>query len=359
MPFVRCSERARREVLRRVRGGTDRKCRAERAVSAHGSRRRAPARHRPLRRPRRLHDVVRESRSRGGARASLALLRYEPAPDRALRRHRREVHRRRGDGRLGHADRDRGRRRASGPRRARSRRRRERTRRRGRRPRASGSSRSSHWRSRRHDRRRRPGHGRRRSRQHGLACAVGRRPGHRVRGRIHAALDRADDRLRGGRLVRAQGQGGTDPALEGAARRVRVARLAQVARARGPIRRARPRAASDQGPLPRLRRREEGPPRLRDRHRRHRQVAAGVGVLQVLRRHRRDRLLAPRALPLLRRGRDLLGARRHGAHALPHRRGGGPGVRAGKAARHAGGAHPRPRGARLPRAPARPPARVG
>ena len=42
------------------------------------------------------------------------------------------------------------------------------------------------------------------------------------------------------------------------------------------------------------------------------------------------RLLAPRALPVLRRGRDLLGARGHGAHALPDRRGGGAGVRASK-----------------------------
>ena len=36
-----------------------------------------------------------------------------------------------------------------------------------------------------------------------------------------------------------------------------------------------------------------------------------------------DDLLAPRPLPALRRGRDVLGARRHGAHALPHRRGRG------------------------------------
>ena len=37
--------------------------------------------------------------------------------------------------------------------------------------------------------------------------------------------------------------------------------------------------------------------------------------------HRRDGLLAPRPLPRLRRGRDLLGARGHGADALPDRRG--------------------------------------
>ena len=103
----------------------------------------------------------------------------------------------------------------------------------------------------------------------------------------------------------------------------------------------------------------QGPSRLRDGRRRHRQVAPGVGVLQVLRRHRRDRLLAPRALPLLRRGRDVLGARRHGAHALPHLGGGGACVRAGQAARHARGAHPRQRGAGLSRAAACPSAGAG
>ena len=44
------------------------------------------------------------ARRRGGARAPLALLRHLPAADRALRRHGREVHRRRGHGGLGHAD---------------------------------------------------------------------------------------------------------------------------------------------------------------------------------------------------------------------------------------------------------------
>ena len=64
------------------------------------------------------------ARPGGGARAALALLRHLPAADRAVRRHGREVHRRRGDGRLGDADRDRGRRRAGGSRGARPRRRR-------------------------------------------------------------------------------------------------------------------------------------------------------------------------------------------------------------------------------------------
>ena len=84
-----------------------------------------------------------------------------------------------------------------------------------------------------------------------------------------------------------------------------------------------------------------------------------LGVLQVLRRHRGDRLLAPRALPVLRGGRDLLGAGGHGADALPDRRGGGAGVRAGEAARDAGGADPRPGGAGFPRASAGAAARAG
>ena len=76
---------------------------------------------------------------------------------------------------------------------------------------------------------------------------------------------------------------------------------AQVGRARGAVRRPRPRAAPDQGSLPRARPTSGGAPRLGHRHRRDRQVAARVGVRQVLRRARRARLLAPRPLPRLRR----------------------------------------------------------
>ncbi len=72
----------------------------------------------------------------------------------------------------------------------------------------------------------------------------------------------------------------------------------------------------------------------------------------------RRRLLAPRPLPLLRRGRRLLGARGDGADALRHRRGRGAGLRAGEAARDGRGAHPRPGGAPLGRAAPRPPARA-
>ena len=83
------------------------------------------------------------------------------------------------------------------------------------------------------------------------------------------------------------------------------------------VRRTRPRAAAGQGPLPRERGRTQGAPRLGHRHRRHRQVAARLGVLQVHRRLTADHVLAPRPLPRLRRGRHLLGAGGHGPHALP------------------------------------------
>ena len=71
----------------------------------------------PVRGPRRLHDAVRGARPRGGARAPVALLRARVGRHRPLRRHRREVHRRRGHGGLGRAGGPRGRRRARGPRR--------------------------------------------------------------------------------------------------------------------------------------------------------------------------------------------------------------------------------------------------
>ena len=83
-----------------------------------GRGRRAAARVRPVRRPRRLHAVRRGARRGGGPRAADPLLRPGPRGHRALRRHRREVHRRRGDGGLGRAGRPRGRRRARRPSRA-------------------------------------------------------------------------------------------------------------------------------------------------------------------------------------------------------------------------------------------------
>ena len=125
-----------------------------------------------------------------------------------------------------------------------------------------------------------------------------------------------------------KGKEGQVTAVAGASGRLRRARDAQVDRSRGTVRRPRRRAAPDQGPLPRLRRRGPCAPRLGDRHRRDRQVAARVGVLQVLRRAAAAHVLASRPLPRLRRRRRVLGARGHGAHALPDRRGRRPGDRA-------------------------------
>ena len=71
-----------------------------------------------------------------------------------------------------------------------------------------------------------------------------------------------------------KGKDEPDGAVAGASRRVRRARPAQVDGARGAVRRPRPRPPARQGSLPRVRREREGAPRLGDRHRGHRQVAA-------------------------------------------------------------------------------------
>ena len=155
-----------------------------------------------------------------------------------------------------------------------------------------------------------------------------------------------------------KGKTGADAALAGGPRGGRDAGSDEIVRSRGALRRPRPRAAPRQGALPRLRRRAEGTARLGHGHRRHRQVAPVLGVREVHRRPRRRRLLAPRPLPLLRRGSRLLGARRDGADALRHRRGRGAGLRAREAARDGRGAHPRPGGAPLGRAAACSPARA-
>ena len=183
---------------------------------------------------------------------------------------------------------------------------------------------------------------------------AGNRPGRRG----DAARERAGDRLRGRGQLRAEGQGGHDAALEGAAGRLGRGRPAQVAGAGGAVRRPRSRAPADQGPVPRLRRREAGAARVRHGHRGDRQVTAGLGVLQVLRRDQAADLLAPWPLPGLRRGRHLLGAGRHGADALPDRRGRGARYGAREASRGARGAHPRRGGAAVPRASARAAARA-
>ena len=128
-------------------------------------------------------------------------------------------------------------------------------------------------------------------------------------------------------------------------------------RPRVAVRRARPGAAGDQGALPRVGRRVEGPSRVGDGGRRHGQVAPVVGVLQVHRRAGGRRPLAPRPLPPVRRGRHLLGARRDGADAGIDRRGRGPRGPGGQAACRGRGVDGRSRRAPVRRAAARTPAR--
>ena len=171
------------------------------ALPRGGSRSRAPPRLRPLRRPRRLHD--RSPRARDAEDVRELLSRYFDTCRRLielLRRHGREVHRRRGDGRLGHAGRDRGRRRARGSRRARPRRRGRRARRRGRRARPAGAGRRPDGRGRGHARRRGQG-----MVAGDLVNTASRDPvGRGARARCSSASRRgarreAGDRLRGGR----------------------------------------------------------------------------------------------------------------------------------------------------------------
>ena len=179
LPHLRRDESHWSSLLRRVRGaprgrvgcfGRPPDTRAAdpcHARSCAGAGRRAPARHRPLRRSRRLHRAVRGPRRGDGARAAVGVLRARRRGHHAVRRHGREVHRRRGHGRVGCTDRPRGRCRARRPSGARP----------GRRgpPAWAGDQRAGRrtdWRGGGHARCHEPGHGRRRSREHGLAPPV-------------------------------------------------------------------------------------------------------------------------------------------------------------------------------------------
>ena len=134
-----------------------------------------------------------------------ALLRRGTPHRRALRRHDREVHRRRGDGRVGNAGGPRGRRRAGRARRARARRCGGAPCATTSAPRACGARRRGHRPGRAADQSG-GGRGGGRPRQHRGARAGRRRPGDRAGRRHHPPghLDR--DRLRGRRSPRAQGQ---------------------------------------------------------------------------------------------------------------------------------------------------------
>ena len=106
LPELRSGESGRLQLLRPLRTAAHR-------GAGPG---RAEGRHRPLRRPRRLHGPLRADGSRGRARDAGALLCAAAGDARALRRHGREVHRRRGDGALRRTDGARGRSRAGRPR---------------------------------------------------------------------------------------------------------------------------------------------------------------------------------------------------------------------------------------------------
>ena len=80
------------------------------------------------------------------------------------------------------------------------------------------------------------------------------------------------------------------------------------------------------------RRRRPGAPRLGDRRSPGSASRGWRGSSTSTSTASSTRLVAPRPLPRLRRGRRLLGARRHGAHALPDRRGRAAGLGAGEAA---------------------------
>ena len=186
-----------------------------------------------------------------------------------------------------------------------------------------GTGGRAHRRGGRDARRHGSGHGRRRPRQHGRrACS---RPPSRARcssARPRSARREQTVVYEDAGVARAEGQGGRDARCG--------ARCASSPGRAGSLKSqgleapfvGRDRELRQIKELfHTTRRREARAARLGHRHRRHRQVAPLVGVLQVLRRDRAGRLLAPRPLPRLRRRRRLLGARRHGADALRDRRG--------------------------------------
>ena len=313
----------RRPLLRRVRGGRRGTARARRAVlrsrnrrpSAASSRCCSPISSASRPRPRAATPRTRASSSRATSTRARRLIEL-------LRRHGREVHRRRRHGGVGHAGRARGRRRASRSRSARPCRGCARCARSTRtstlaracspeRPRSPSAPRARAWSPATSSTRRR-------------AIQSAAEPGTVLVGDATKRSTEAAIAYEDAGAHALKGKAEPDAALarsSGSRRRAAVRSTRRGARAA--VRRARPRAAAGQGALPRLGRGGQGAPRLRRRHRRHRQVAARVGVREVHRRADRERVVAPRPLPRLRRGRRLLGARRDGAHAGADRRGGG------------------------------------
>ena len=231
LPQLRLAAARRRQVLRGVRHADRRRRRQRRRRPRSPANAGAPTG--PIA-ERRLVSIlfadlvgfttlVRGPRRRGDARAPVALLRACRRGHRPLRRHDREVHRRRRDGRLGRADRARERRRARGPRRARPRGRGQDPR-----PRDQRARRRADRRGGGDDRRHEPGHGRRRHRQHRVAPPVGRPARHGARRRVDGARGEPGDRVRARGRPGPQGQAGA-----GARRSARSASSPSAAAAAG------------------------------------------------------------------------------------------------------------------------------
>ena len=171
------------------------------------------------------------------------------------------------------------------------------------------------------------GHGARRHRQHRLAAAVDRRARDGARRRRHPPRLRGGDRVRGRRHHEVKGREQPRARVDGAAGRRRSGRRTAQRRTRGAVRRPRARTAGDHRGARAERGRAAAPACRGGRRGGLRQVPAAVGVLQVPRRHRGGSLVAPGPLPVLRRGRGVLGACGDGAHPGPDQRGGEPVVR--------------------------------
>ena len=271
-----------------------------------------------LRRPRRLHGPRRAARPRGRAAHAAPVPRAAPRRARALRRHGREVHRRRGHGAVRRAGRARGRPRAGGARGARDPRRDRRADDGTASSCASGSgsrpARRSSTLGARPERGR--GHGRRRRRQHGRAAAVrgagerdprrtSRRTARRARDRLRGGASRSRRRARrspsasGRRSTRALGFG-VDVRRRGGAPLVGRERSSTCSSTRSPAPAAsRRRSSSRSSAFPGI-----GKSRL---------VASCSRVVDA----EPELILAAGPLAALRRRRHVLGARRDGRRRRP------------------------------------------
>ena len=259
------------------------------------------------------------------------VLRPMPGDRRPLRWDDREVHRRRGDGRLGQPGRPRGRRRAGRPHGAGP----------GRcgghaaqpdRDAARGPGRGADRRGRRRPRGARAGDGRRRPGEHRQPAPVRRAAGNRS-----WSARRRCDRARRPSTTSPPGSrsctGRTAPVPAWRALRVVAGRRGsgRATRLEAPFvgRDDELRLLKERPPPDRPR--ASSPPRLDHRHRRDRQEPARLGAGEVHRRAGRRRLLAPGPLAGLRRRARVLGARRDGPAARAHRRDGRSDERPGEA----------------------------